>query len=213
MTDEAPYNPLDTRNLGKSVAEALLDRDDHAISDIPRFVGSGIYVIYYLGSFELYQPMAEANAEDLSWPIYIGKAVPTGGRRGTNLFQPSRGTALFGRLAEHRESIDQAENLNVADFRVRYLTVDDIWIPLGESLLISTFKPVWNGILDGFGNHDPGAGRYNGERPLWDMLHPGRYWAPRLRERTETPEEIGERVRDYLERHPAPREAHMKFTP
>ncbi len=28
MSDEAPYNPLDTKNLGKSVAEALLDRDD-----------------------------------------------------------------------------------------------------------------------------------------------------------------------------------------
>jgi Eco29kI-like restriction endonuclease len=213
MSDEPPYNPLDTRNLGKSVAEALLDRDDHAISDIPRFVGSGIYVIYYLGDYELYRPMAEVNAEELSWPIYVGKAVPSGGRRGTNLFQPSTGTALFGRLAEHRESIEQAENLDVADFRVRYLIVDDIWIPLGESLLISTFKPVWNAMLDGFGNHDPGSGRYNGERPLWDMVHPGRYWAPRLRERQETPELIGARVTEYLERHPPPRDAHMKFTP
>src|SRR5690606_29496794 len=85
MTDDAPYNPLDTKNLGKSVAEALLDGDHHAISDIPRFVGSGIYVIYYTGAFEPYAPMAEANADELSWPIYIGKAVPAGGRRGTNL--------------------------------------------------------------------------------------------------------------------------------
>ena len=213
MTDEAPYNPLDTKNLGKSVAEALLDRDDHAIADIPRFVGSGIYVIYYMGDFELYRPMAEANADDLSWPIYIGKAVPSGGRRGTNLFQASKGSALFARLADHRDSIEAAENLDVADFRVRYLIVEDIWIPLGESLLISTFKPVWNGMLDGFGNHDPGSGRYQGERPLWDMVHPGRRWAPRLRERAENAEQIGARVTEYLERHPAPRDAHMKFTP
>jgi hypothetical protein len=213
MTDEAPYNPLDTKNLGKSVAEALLDRDDHPIAEIPPFAGAGIYVIYYVGKLELYRPIAEANVDELSWPIYIGKAVPAGGRRGTNLFQATRGNVLFNRLADHRDSIAAVENLDVADFRVRYLIVEDIWIPLGESLLISTFKPVWNAMLDGFGNHDPGSGRYNGERPLWDMLHPGRYWAPRLRERQETPEQIGARVTEYLNRHPAPRDAHMKFTP
>jgi len=30
---------------------------------------------------------------------------------------------------------------------------------------------VWNVVIDGFGNHDPGAGRYNGERTRWDTLH------------------------------------------
>lgn len=213
MTDDIPYNPLDTKNLGKSVAEALLDRDDHPIAEIPPFAGAGIYVIYYTGGLELYRPMAEANEDELSWPIYIGKAVPPGGRRGTNLFQPTRGNVLFSRLADHRDSIAAVDNLEVSDFRVRYLIVEDIWIPLGESLLISTFKPLWNGMLDGFGNHNPGSGRYNGERPLWDMVHPGRYWAPRLRERKETAEQIGQRVIEYLARHPAPREPHMKFTP
>jgi hypothetical protein len=213
MTDDAPYNPLDKLNLGKSVAEALLDRPDHPISEIPAFSGAGIYVIYYVGDFELYAPITEANQDELRWPIYIGKAVPSGGRRGANLFQPTRGNTLFNRLADHRDSIKEAENLDVADFKVRYLIVDDIWIPLGESLLISTFKPVWNAVLDGFGNHDPGAGRYSGMRPLWDMIHPGRYWAPRLREHSENVEAIGERIKEYLERHQPPRDSHMKFTP
>jgi hypothetical protein len=26
--------------------------------------------------------------------------------------------------------------------------VDDIWIPLGESLLIEMFSPLWNKVLD-----------------------------------------------------------------
>jgi hypothetical protein len=57
--------------------------------------------------------------------------------------------------------------------------VEDIWIPLGENLLIAHFQPAWNLLLDGFGNHGPGGGRYKGERPSWDTVHPGRAWADR----------------------------------
>jgi hypothetical protein len=48
---------------------------------------------------------------------------------------------------------------------------------LGESLLIQRHRPVWNSVIDGFGNHDPGAGRRKGAMPSWDTLHPGRSWA------------------------------------
>jgi hypothetical protein len=218
--NEPPYNPLDTVNLGKSVAEALLDRLDHAIDDIPRFNGAGIYVIYYTGSFPPYAPIAEANSEELRWPIYIGKAIPQGGRKGVSA--TTQGSDLYGRIRQHRDSIKLAEayatetattNIAASDFRVRYLVVDDIWIPLGESLLISTFKPLWNGALDGFGNHDPGKGRYQGAIPLWDVLHPGRKWAFKTQPRSEGPAEVADLVADYLGRHPPPRSAHMKFTP
>ena len=90
----------------------------------------------------------------------------------------------------------------MADFQARYLTVDDIWIPLGESLLIARFRPIWNRALDGFGNHDPGRGRYNGLRALWDHLHPGRGWTTRCAVRTETIPEIEQRLADYLAAHP-----------
>jgi hypothetical protein len=200
------YNPLDKINLGKSVADALLEQPVHPLDAIPPFEGAGIYVIYYSGPFPAYAPIAAANAEEARWPIYIGKAVPSGGRKGASLAASARGTSLYKRLAEHRDSIRDAEQgsgtLAVADFQARYLTVDDIWIPLGESLLIARFRPIWNVVLDGFGNHDPGKGRYNGLRPLWDHLHPGRVWAERCAVRTETTPEIEQRLADYLEAHP-----------
>ena len=89
------------------------------------------------------------------------------------------GPVLFNRLREHADSIREAENLDLVDFRVRYLVVDDIWIPLGEAIMIEKFTPVWNRVIDGFGNHDPGKGRYLQQRSPWDVLHPGRPWAMR----------------------------------
>ena len=46
--------------------------------------------------------------------------------------------------------------------------------------MIARFGPVWNSIVDGFGNHDPGAGRRAGMVSRWDVLHPGRAWASSL---------------------------------
>lgn len=204
MTDI--YNPLDKRNLGNSVATALLEQPVHALGEIPPFEGAGIYVLYYRGRFPAYAPIAQANAEEAHWPIYIGKAIPSGGRKGASLTASARGTSLYKRLAEHRETIREVERgsgtLAVADFQARYLTVDDIWIPLGESLLIARFRPIWNIALDGFGNHNPGKGRYVGLRPLWDHFHPGRGWATSCAERSETLIEIEQRLTDYLAAHP-----------
>jgi Eco29kI restriction endonuclease len=192
------YNPLDKFNLGKSVVEALLVSSSINIETLVPFDGAGIYAIYYHGMFEPYQAIAGHDLSEAETPIYVGKAVPSGARKGANLTTSSAGRWLFNRISEHRDSICAAQNLTVGDFSVRYLVVDDIWIPLGEALLISTFNPVWNRLIDGFGNHDPGAGRYNGLRPLWDVLHPGRGWAEKCKARSETREEIGRRVIDYF---------------
>ncbi len=108
------------------------------------------------------------------------------------------GPALFRRLKEHAESIKNSENLEISDFQCRYLVVDDIWIPLGESLLIARFSPVWNKLIDGYGNHDPGSGRYNQMRSRWDTLHPGRPWALKCRERPETKEQISTELETHL---------------
>ncbi len=189
------YNPLDKFNLGKSVVEALLVSPATPLAEVMPFEGAGIYTIYYHGPFEPYS--AISNAEGAT-PIYVGKAVPSGARKGANLTTKAVGRSLFNRISEHRDSIAAAQNLEAEDFSVRYLVVDDIWIPLGEALLISTFSPVWNSLIDGFGNHDPGAGRYNGLRPIWDVLHPGRAWADKCKPRGETREEIGRRIIDYL---------------
>lgn len=206
------YNPLSKVNLGKSVAEALLDREAHPLGDLPQFDGAGIYVIYYDGDHPAYARLAEANAEAWTIPIYIGKAIPSGGRRGGDVFSEIRGRFLHNRLREHADSVRAAENLDIDSFAARWLVVDDIWIPLGETLLIGKFQPVWNRLLDGFGNHDPGGGRRAGLVPMWDVLHPGRGWALKQQARPETAEDLEERVVAYLDGQDFPEDPHIKFT-
>ncbi len=174
-----PFNPLSKKNLGLSVAEALLQKP---IVPLPpeRFNGAGVYAIYYAGSNPFYAPIAEKNV-NRQWlqPIYVGKAIPEGARRGGLGLDIPAGSVLSRRLNEHAKSIHEVSGLELTDFACRYLIVDDIWIPLGESLLIEMFRPLWNVVVDGFGNHDPGSGRYNQQRSPWDVLHPGRSWAVR----------------------------------
>lgn len=86
---------------------------------------------------------ANRNGEFKS-PIYVGKAIPKGGRKGGLTKDFAVGRALADRLRQHASSVDETSNLRLADFHVRHLVVDDIWIPLGENMLIETFKPVWN---------------------------------------------------------------------
>jgi len=193
------YNPLDKRRLGESVAKALLARQVSVLPPSETFVGAGIYALYYTGLFAPYRKIREKNAED-GWaaPIYIGKAVPPGARKGGYGLGESPGEVLYRRLREHCDSIEQAENLSLSEFRCRYLIVDDIWIPLGESLLISTFSPLWNQMLDGFGNHDPGAGRYNQQRSPWDVIHPGRSWAQKLKPNIRSRDEILKWIAKFL---------------
>ena len=46
-----------------------------------------------------------------------------------------------------------------------------------EAAVIKLHRPLWNIALDGFGNHDPGGGRYEQARSDWDVVHAGRPWA------------------------------------
>ena len=171
------FNPLDKLNLGKSVAEALLESPEHPLEDVESFPGAGIYAIYYRGAFKHYKPLSRLNQPVGVHPLYVGKAVPKGGRKGVSADASLDSTSLSKRLLEHKSSIEAASNLSINHFSYRSLVVDDIWIALGEALLIQQFKPLWNQVVDGFGNHDPGGGRYLGMRPLWDEIHPGRTWA------------------------------------
>ncbi|HDS1095122.1 MULTISPECIES: Eco29kI family restriction endonuclease [Stenotrophomonas] len=198
-----PFNPLDKKNLGASVAEALLTKEVHPLGELSPFDGAGIYAIYYTGDFEAYEQIARLNNDGkFMLPIYVGKAVPAGARMGAGSDVPP-GKVLFKRLKEHADSIKAATNLSIEDFFCRFLVVDDIWIPLGESLIISRFTPVWNSLIDGFGNHNPGKGRHAGMRPRWDVLHPGREWAQRLAERPESPSRVAEDATTYLRILPA----------
>lgn len=64
MSDEIrvipPYNPLDKRNLGASVAREMLMTD---VQPLPptKFIGAGVYAIYYRGDYAPYRKLAELN--------------------------------------------------------------------------------------------------------------------------------------------------------
>lgn len=188
-----PYNPLDKVHLGESVATALLRQDPVPLGTLQDFDGAGVYSIYYTGSFKPYEPISGKDV-----PIYVGKAIPPGSRKGGVGAGAPPKRALFKRLNEHADSIQLAPNLDIQDFTCRYLVVEDIWIPLGESLVIAKFSPLWNQVVDGFGNHDPGKGRYEQARSRWDTLHPGRAWAFKCQDRTETAQQIEAEVTAYL---------------
>lgn len=206
MTEEqphrkTPFNPLDKTNLGESVAEALLQQPIGPLPPDSSFYGAGVYAIYYEGGFPLYKDVADQNKKNLyRWPIYVGKAVPAGARKGGYGLGADPGLVLFKRLAEHAASIEQAENIQLGDFRCRFLVVDDIWIPLAETLLIEMFSPLWNRKIDGFGNHDPGKGRHQQQKSPWDVLHPGRSWAGRLQPPSSDERVVREGAAEYLTR-------------
>lgn len=197
-----PYNPLEKKNLGKSVADSLTKQEAVPLGSIKSFEGAGIYVIYYSGNYEPYSKLGELNRNEHgpTVPIYIGKAIPSGGRKGlTDPEISAKGKKLFSRLEEHRKSIEATSNLDIADFSCRHLVVDDVWIPLGESLLIQRHRPIWNSLIDGFGNHTPGAGRFKGARPSWDTLHPGRSWAEMCAPSKLSEEQILHHIGQYWE--------------
>lgn len=186
-----------------SVGDALLTSPVFPLPPAEDFVGAGIYCIYYRGTFKPYHLLSEANAEAWEAPIYIGKAVPSGARKGRVGLGENPGKVLFSRIREHARSIEQASNLELTDFVCRFLVVEDIWIPLGESLLVNRFKPLWNVVVDGFGNHDPGKGRYEQKRSAWDILHPGRSWADKCAENTLSLNDVRDLVTGFLEKQAA----------
>ena len=197
------FNPLDRVELGRSVGRALLLSPCELLPP-ERFEGAGIYAIYYQGDFEPYYPVALAGC---GWPIYVGRAMPAGGRTGLVGLGSSPGRKLYERLRQHHNSIKAVKNLDERDFRCRYLVVDDIWIPLAERLLIGHYRPLWNGVVDGFGIHAPGGtpggttGRAGQQKSAWDTLHPGRPFAKGRPVRVSGAS-IRTRIAEHLAAHP-----------
>jgi Eco29kI restriction endonuclease len=72
------------------------------------------------------------------------------------------------------------------------------WIPLGENMMIEQFKPIWNLVIDGFGNKDPGRRRATQYRSPWDVLHPGRQFAEKLATGGATAEVLVTRLKEYF---------------
>lgn len=153
----------------------------HGLPPSESFLGTGVYALYYIGCNPLYQRYAELNRLAYNYPIYIGKAVPKGWRQARssdNALTQSR--ELFSRLREHSHSITAVSGLSVEDFMCRFVIFEaegSDMISTIEAALIKLNKPLWNTAVDGFGNHDPGKGRYEQAKSDWDVIHQGRAWA------------------------------------
>ena len=195
------FDPLDPRLFGLFAAIALIGQDRLPLASMAetRFYGSGVYALYYTGSFAVYKPIKKTEH-----PIYVGKARPQGKNARTPVEQ---GEKLCGRLNDHRKNISKAtKTLRVADFACRYLVVQSGYEAPAESALIDLFSPIWNGetrILYGFGKHGDSADTRGNKRSPWDTLHPGRAWAGHRRlEDARSVSEIKSDVREHFERHP-----------
>lgn len=165
------------------------------------FVGAGVYALYYTGDSKLYQTISNANRISYDVPIYIGKAVPAGWRQG-RAFKSSQGKELYKRLKDHAKSIsDTSATLDINDFACRFVIFNGAAVGLiacVEAKMIECYSPVWNSCIDGFGNHDPGSGRYNQALSEWDAIHTGRPWANHLKGSRPDPESLRRRILDYL---------------
>ncbi|ADG97819.1 Restriction endonuclease, type II, Eco29kI [Segniliparus rotundus DSM 44985] len=200
MTVQA-FDPLSYENLGASITRAMDEQPVQSLVGMARFDGAGVYALYYTGGFAPYDKLAQQNrSHPGSWALYVGKAEAETRRKGDpNQTAVLDGPKLFHRIAHHRASIEKTGNLDPDDFQVRFLVLAPTWVPLAEQVGIRIHRPLWNVVVDGFGNHDPGSGRKEGTRSRWDTLHPGREWAAKLRPRLESETRINEDIVQHLD--------------
>lgn len=173
----------------------------HKLPPPTRFHGTGVYAIYYTGKNEHYKTLYEQNRLEFHQPIYVGKAVPGGWRQARETKTGSVTFELFRRLSEHAKSVNQAKNLELEDFFCRFMILEDgakHLIGTVEAALIRHYKPIWNTKIDGFGNHDPGSGRYNQAKSEWDIIHPGRPWAEKCLGQSTTIDKVEEKAAEYF---------------
>ena len=186
-----PFDPLALASLQR-VLRTQLEGQPRGPLPPELFRGAGIYALYYVGAHPLYAPLAGIDV-----PVYVGKAEA--GNSGYGDPTNEDGVQLLDRIRKHAGSIGEADNLAVEDFEVRYLTLDDAWIVLGERAILRAYRPVlWNTIMSGFGSNEPGTAR-NNARSVWDTQHPGRSRAGGLCHRHWTHDEQVERIERAVE--------------
>lgn len=110
----------------------------------------GVYFISYIGKKELYP----GSQVDALIPVYVGMSKKS----------------IRKRLNDHRRKIEKAQNLEVTDFVVQFMIVDESSVGDIESKLIERFSPVWN---SNGASETPrfsfGSGRNS--KTLWNKCH------------------------------------------
>jgi hypothetical protein len=183
----------------KEAIDFLNNTPAHELPPPESFIGTGVYCLYYLGSLEIYNKIACENIKECIKPIYVGKAVPKGWR--TARVASETDSTLYGRIRQHANSIKHGAGLNIKDFRCRFMILkgdESNMITIVEAELIRKYKPLWNTVVDGFGNHDPGKGRYDQAISEWDVLHPGRPWIKRQKGQPPDLAKIKTKIKEAL---------------
>jgi Eco29kI restriction endonuclease len=180
------FDPSNPKIVGRFIALALVAQPRQPLGDIKAFYGSGVYAIYYNGSFPSYSPITGTET-----PIYVGKAAPVASNARTAMEQ---GDKLSARLREHCKNVSKATStLDIKDFECRALVAQSGWESAAEDFLIHLFHPIWNSetnILYGLGKHGDNAKTRGNKRSPWDTLHPGRAWAVPTAEDARTTDQI-----------------------
>lgn len=183
-----PFDPREHTYKNEAFAELVKDAvrffngtPVHPLELNTTFEGAGVYSLYYTGNLGIYKKYADLNRLAYNYPIYVGKAVPRGWRTARcKSGQNRRGNELYTRLKEHKRSIEKGNDLLITDFACRFVIFENEsvnMISTIESTLITLNRPLWNSVIDGFGNHTPGAGRFQQAKSDWDVVHYGREWA------------------------------------
>lgn len=196
-TPPPAFNPLATEALAESIGNTFLRLPPTAMPPRQVPAGAGVYAIYYTGDAAPYGDLGQHNRRAvIQIPVYVGKAMPEGVRIG--MTAQDIGFRVRIRLNIHARRLTEA-NFNLGDFQCRHLIIDPVWVPLGESLLIGLFEPVWNVVVTGFGNNPVGVGRAAQRRSAWDTLHPGRQWSSQLPAgSTAQARETRDRIREHI---------------
>ncbi|MBE9062729.1 Eco29kI family restriction endonuclease [cf. Phormidesmis sp. LEGE 11477] len=174
----------------------------HLIPISERFHGTGVYALYCTSKSGIYSKFNLINRTAFHMPIYVGKAVPKGWRQARQASSPDiESYELSNRIREHSRSINAGEGIELSDFSCRFMILEgkesDL-IGTVEAALIRKYQPIWNTLIDGFGNHDPGRGRYEQAKSDWDVCHPGRSWANKCRGVHRSREELLESIEEFL---------------
>jgi hypothetical protein len=116
----------------------------------------------------------------------------------------SQSYELQSRIREHTRNIEIGDGLKVEDFACRFVIFEaegSDMISTIEAALIKLSRPVWNSAVDGFGNHTPGAGRFDQAKSDWDVVHSGRAFADRCRGTPKSMATIVKNIENHFKRN------------